>query len=278
MIDLHGREDIPVPEEVVAAVADHAHRLGITPLLIGAAARDLVVHAQQQRGPVRATKDIDIAIAVDGAQKFSALARALGSPNSGTHRFTVLGIEVDIVPFGGVERGREVHFPDDHVLDVTGIAEALLTSVWVRMPQGTEIRAADAPAQSALKILAWRDRRHTNAKDATDLRTILDAMSEDPFDDAVWNDTEALDATGYDIFAAAAYRTGRLAAWPFAPAEGRAVVDVLDDPQLRSELVRHMSRAPKSAHTSDMVSDAVTAYRAGFLRGLHERPPATMAP
>ncbi|EWS81390.1 hypothetical protein BF93_17630 [Brachybacterium phenoliresistens] len=260
MIDLTGRTDVPVPEDVVAAVGDRAARLGLVPLLIGAAARDLVIHARQQRDPVRATKDIDIAIAVRGDQEFSKLATALGHPTKGMHRFEVLGVEVDLVPFGGMEHERTIRFPDDHVLDVTGFEEAFSTSVVVRMPRGTEIRVADAPAQTALKILAWRDRRHTNTKDAADLFSILEAISEEPFVDDVWEDIDALDATDDDIISAASYRAGRLAAVPFSPGDGGAVMDVLLDPQLRGHLARDMR--------SSLAEDLLAAYTAGFRRGL----------
>ncbi|RBP62778.1 putative nucleotidyltransferase [Brevibacterium sanguinis] len=228
MIDLTGRTDIAVPEEVLAELVTACSSLDLDLLVVGAAARDLVIHALQESDPVRATKDVDIAVAVRDYEQFTALAHRLdrtrrkGRP---LHKFTVLGVEVDVVPFGGIERDRGVLFADDHLLDVTGIQEAYATSVTVRMPQGTEIRAAAAPAQTALKILAWRDRHQANPKDGLDLGVILEALSEDPFDDEVWEDDEALDATGADIVAAASYHYARIAAEAFTPADGQAVLN-----------------------------------------------------
>ena len=95
---------------------------------------------------------------------------------------------------------------------LSALQEAYATSIAVRMPHGTELRVASAPAQTALKVLAWRDRRDVNPKDGLDLRVILSALSEDPFVEEVWDDLEALDATDYDIIAAASYHYARQAA------------------------------------------------------------------
>lgn len=84
----------------------------------------------------------------------------------------MLGIEVDVVPFGGNETDRSVTFTDGAVFDATGIAEAHSTPVVVRMPQGTEVRVASPAALTALKILAWNERHADNPKDAVDLGTI----------------------------------------------------------------------------------------------------------
>lgn len=128
------------------------------------------------------------------------------------------------------------------------------------MPHGTEVRVASAPAQSALKILAWRDRHLENSKDGPDLRVTLMALTEDPFINEVWDDHEALDATDSDIFAAASYHYARLAARPFAMSDGSAVVDVLNDFQLRSQLVRDMR--------GDLAPALLDAYEQGFTAGL----------
>lgn len=64
MIDLTARTDIPVTEEVLAELTALCGELELEFIVVGAAARDLVIHALQQTDPVRATEDIDIAVAV----------------------------------------------------------------------------------------------------------------------------------------------------------------------------------------------------------------------
>lgn len=260
MIDLSGREDVPVPEAVLAELTAICDGLDLQLLVIGAAARDLTIHAPQRRRPVRATRDIDVAVAMHRGDQFGALADRLVRRGGGEQSFEVLGVAVDVVPFGGIERGREIRFADDHLLDVNGLQEALATAVRVLLPQGTEVRVASPSAQTALKILAWRDRHQVNAKDGLDLGIILNALSEDPFVGEVWDDDAALDATGADIVAAAAFHYGHRAALPFSPQDGSAVTEVLRDDLRRDLLRRHM----RSAFAADLLD----AYLAGFQRGL----------
>lgn len=256
MIDLTGRTDVPVAEEVLHELATTCRDLNLEFLVVGAAARDLVIHAHQHRQPIRATNDIDIAVAVRVGEQFTQLAGRMKKKNRSEHKFDVLGVEVDVVPFGGIEQERSIRFGDDHHLDVNGLQEAHSTALSVKIPQGTQIRVASAPAQSALKILAWRDRHLANPKDGLDLRVILTALAEDPFVDDVWDDHEALDATDYDIFAAASYHYARRAAQPFALTDGSAILDILRDVQLRPQLVRGMR--------SEFAPALIDAYSLGF--------------
>lgn len=77
MIDLTGRSDIPVAEEVLAELTDICRDLELEFLVVGAAARDLVIHALQQSTPIRATEDIDIAVTVRIGEQFIELADRL---------------------------------------------------------------------------------------------------------------------------------------------------------------------------------------------------------
>lgn len=260
MIDLTGRTDVQVAEEVLAELTVVCHTLGVEFVVIGAAARDLAIHALQRTTPVRATKDVDIAVAVQGPGQFEELARHLRRKGETLHTFEVLGVDVDVVPFGDIEDRRTILFSDDHELDVNGLREAHRTAVPVRMPRGTEVQVASAPAQSVLKILAWRDRHDGNSKDGQDLGIILTALSEDPFVDVVWEDAHALAVTDFDIVAAASHHYARQAAEPFAPADGRAVVETLRNVAQRPVLERHMA--------TGLAGVLLDAYAQGFLAGL----------
>lgn len=121
-VDLSDVPDLPVPHEVLSALSDRAEQHGIEMLVIGAAARDLVVHAPTERSK-RATDDVDVAVAVDRVQ-FERFTHGWERVRGSEHKFTVLGIEVDVVPFGPMERGRTVELNDGHRLDVNGLAEA----------------------------------------------------------------------------------------------------------------------------------------------------------
>lgn len=258
-VDLSAAEGLPVPVEVLRELQERAERLGLTMLVIGAAARDLVVHALTQQQVVRATLDLDVAIAVD-REGFEEFTRGLDPVRNSEHKVHVLGIEVDVVPFGPMERDRHVELNDGHVLDVNGLAEAAATAVAVNLPNGVTVHVASLPAQAALKVLAWRDRHLKNTKDALDLRHILEASAEPPYAGAAWDDAEALARFDYAIDCAAAFRTGRLAALPFDPAHGSAVLKVLDEPERAARLANQMGSL-----TSPELLDAFTA---GFRTGL----------
>ncbi|SDB80363.1 Predicted nucleotidyltransferase [Raineyella antarctica] len=217
-LDLTGRTDVPVREEVIAELVALSRRAGLDILIIGAAARDLVVHAPVGAAAARVTLDIDVAVAVGGPGGFTKFTADLERARGGEHTFVVFGVEVDVIPFGGIEENRSVMFSDGHQLDVNGIAEAFRSSVEVRLPAGTQVRVASLPAQAVLKVLSWRDRRYSSTKDARDLQGILSVSSEGPYGDSAWDDAAALAATDHDIILAGPYRVGRLAA---APSTGR---------------------------------------------------------
>ncbi|GAB3462002.1 hypothetical protein GCM10027519_24330 [Kineococcus endophyticus] len=92
-----------------------ARTTGVDLMVVGAMARDLLVHHAQGTRPDRATRDIDIALAVarwsDLDDVMSSHPRVGDSP----HRFLVRGVEVDVVPFRGVETSsRTIRWPNDH--------------------------------------------------------------------------------------------------------------------------------------------------------------------
>ncbi|WP_134774384.1 hypothetical protein [Ornithinimicrobium flavum] len=258
-VDLSAAEALPVPVDVLRELTERAERLDLTMLVIGAAARDLVVHAVTQQPVVRATLDVDIAVAVD-REGLEGFTRGLHPVRNSDHKVRVLGVEVDVVPFGPMERDRHVELDDGHLLDVTGLAEAAATAVVVNLPNAVTVHVASLPGQAALKVLAWRDRHLKSAKDALDLRHILEASAESPYVEEAWEDAEALARSDYAIDVAAAFRTGRLAALPFDPLHGGAVLKVLDAPPQAARLASQMGSL-----TSPQL---LGAFAAGFRTGL----------
>lgn len=254
--DMRAVPDLPVPLEVLHVLHVRARGLGIRLLVIGAAARDLVVHGPTKAQSPRSTDDVDVAIAVDRAG-FEAYTRGWERVRASERKFLIHGIEVDVIPFGPLESDRKITLNDDHVLDVNGLAEAMETAVTVLLPEGLEVDVASLPGQAALKVLAWRDRHNANPKDARDLREILDAAWSDPHDDEVWDDAKAMEWADHDIILAAAYRVGRLAAEPFTPDDGRHVLNVLEDEQAADRLARQMGGGSAAARQ-------VLAFAAGF--------------
>lgn len=99
--------------------------------------------------PLRATNDVDVALAVDGWEAFGAVTAAFEPVPGAEQRFLVAGVPVDVVPFGGVETGDgAISWPDGHVMTVLGFAEALATAEDVVLPAASRRRSRTSPRRS----------------------------------------------------------------------------------------------------------------------------------
>lgn len=229
-LDLHGR----VLAELTAAAAER----GVSLLVIGAAARDILMTCiGHELG--RATRDLDVAVAVTSMAEFEGLLNAFPrAVGRGAHSIMVQGLEVDVVPFGGVESmSRRIAFPDGFELDVLGVAEALGAAVRVILPHGVTVRVPTFAAQAVLKLFAWRDRRYATSKDAIDLRAILGTGWRGGQLDRLYADEwETVERLGGDVVAASAAVLGREGATLLGPAGRAEVLGILRDPHLMEGL------------------------------------------
>lgn len=184
LLDFSQRHELILHARVIADIEEAATQMDVSPLLVGAFARDL--HLQYQFGIAmqRQTEDIDVALAVPDWAAFDALRQQLissgkftvGSP--GAHRIRHhTGWPVDLVPFGGVEMAdRTIAWPPtgESVMDAFGFREARATSQPALFPGGVRSRVASLPALTLLKIVCWQDRHYrAPRKDAHDLQMIL---------------------------------------------------------------------------------------------------------
>jgi predicted nucleotidyltransferase len=153
-------------------------------LLAGATARDLLLgHAQGIRID-RATEDVDLVFHVPDWAAFEQLRKKLLDgefseiPRNGIHKLRYRGtLEVDILPFGGVERpDRTIVLPPDNAFTMSmfGFTEALKSSVTIKLPDDVSVQVVSLPALAILKLSAWRERNiREPGKDAYDLRLII---------------------------------------------------------------------------------------------------------
>lgn len=198
MLDFSRQAELRSRAGVVADVLAAAAPLGLSPLIVGAFARDL--HLQYAHGvpTERETEDLDFAFAMPNWAAFDSLRARLvesgsfaaggGSAHRLRHRG---GLPVDLLPFGKVERGdRTIAWPrGESVLDVFGFREAQRTAVDVILPGGVRARAASLPALALLKLICWHDRRYaTPLKDAHDLRAIVEHYLEAGNEKRLWSE------------------------------------------------------------------------------------------
>lgn len=187
--------------EVLSALCDLAHARGVEIMLVGATARDVALDAEGHDAPLRATNDVDIAVVVADAAAFELLVADL-SPvlAGGAHKFLINGVEVDIVPFGGIEReDRTIVWPDGSTMNTLGFAESLESALKLLLPGGRRIRVASIAAQTAFKIFAWADRGHWTNRDAVDLRVLLHSYSTGDRLDHIYANANLAVLEGYDF-------------------------------------------------------------------------------
>lgn len=207
--------DLPVPGELLDALVETLGPPGPW-VLIGATARDLALILGGVTLPRRATNDVDIAVAAHDAGDFDALLATIGEPTRAWQRRRLLGQQVDVVPFGDLERDGEVVIHESS-LSVLGCAEAAANADLVSLPSGRLLPVAPLELIAVLKLIAFAGRHPAETKDADDLLTVLGAASEGVYGDETWDDELAMAATEYDHELASAHRLGRRGIACFIP-------------------------------------------------------------
>lgn len=195
-------------------------------LIVGATARDLVLHHLYGLPEGRRTQDLDIGIAVETWQIFENVEKRLiagGAERDPTarHRFQLLGWTMDVLPFSGVARDGVIVWPPDNdtAMSVSGFDEASRNAFEVLLPGDVSACVASPAGLLILKLIAWRDRhRERPHHDAVDLRALLRSYGEAWNQDRLYADADdLLQRFGYDNALAGAALIGRDAATIAAP-------------------------------------------------------------
>lgn len=155
-------------------------------LVVGAVCRDaLHLAAGHDPARLRATDDLDIALAVDGWDHYETITAQL-EPMTGAGsaiRYRIAGHPVDIVPFGDpVESPDGVITPArrDVPMSVFGFQDVWASAYQVHLNGSITIRVPTAPGYTLLKLKAWADRSAAHQyKDAQDLATAMHWYQED---------------------------------------------------------------------------------------------------
>lgn len=218
--------DLPVPAALLDALVEMFGPPGDW-VVIGAAARDLALQVGGVDLPRRATRDVDIAVAAHDAGEFERTLNRVGQPTAAWQRRIVGGQQVDVLPFGGMERDGVVTV-QDHTLNVLGLSEAAAHADHLVLPSGGILPVAALEHLAILKLIAHSDRQPGDSRDADDLRILLQAASLGVYGAEVWDDDEAMAATGFDHELAGAYRLGRRGLSCFEPTRADRVLSVAD--------------------------------------------------
>jgi len=246
---------------VLARITEVAREARIEFLVVGATARTIISIGLLGTNPERQTKDIDIAAEVDSWAEFERLAKGLDE-RKGVHKFVVAGTEVDVVPYGGVERvDRTILWPDDHQMNVIGLREAVASAETALLPGGVSVEVPSIPALALLKLFAWQDRYRDDTRDAVDLAVILEWYSSAHYWDRLYGEAfHILEKFDFDPLLAGAGLLGRHMSDLLDRNAVAALLGVVDNEDLMGRLAQDMSaaRAPGLvAAMGDGIRDAV---------------------
>lgn len=174
LLDISGKID-PFIMAIYEQIARVAKAQGVEFFIVGATARDLVLHHGYGIEVRRATRDIDLAVQVSNWDEFqnlkdSLIATGEFADTKMTQRLQYReSIPVDIVPFGAItEADGSINWPPNFAtrMSILGFAEAYEDALPVRLNNGPEIEVyvASPTSLAALKLIAWKERAPGNTK------------------------------------------------------------------------------------------------------------------
>lgn len=244
--------------EVLRHVDRVARDLTVDYFVVGAMARDILLAGVFGLSAGRATRDVDLAVAMRGWREFEAMkarlvqTEAFRSDDRIAQRLyyrpgsAARGYPLDLIPFGGVEQpGTTIAWPPDGavVMNVTGYAETFADAVLVQVEPGFTLRVASLAGLAILKLIAWADRGAGDPRDAIDLATLLREYGAAGNEDRLYGaEIGVLEAVGYDFDLAGARLLGVDAGRIAAASTQKQILAVLDDPARLDRLVLHVAQ------------------------------------
>lgn len=243
-LDVSNRID-PLLAEAMGEIDRLAADLGIPFVVVGATARDMVLHHGFGLEVRRATRDIDLALEIAHWDAFQDLENGLLATgrfrsDHAAQRLLYASAQrplpVDLIPFGRIETpGHAITWPPDHViqLNVQGFADAFRSARTVRVKgePPTDVECISPAGLALLKLIAWDDGRRDGRRrrDAEDLQylmeTYLDAGNRDRL---LEEHASLLDREDFDYVEAGAHILGSDLAALMAPATRTSVIEILE--------------------------------------------------
>ena len=180
--------------------------------MIGATARDLVLHNVYNIQPSRKTSDLDIAIAITDWGQFDAIVELLprevnfSKDKSQLQRFLYKDLfKIDIVPFGSIANESGFIYwqsAGERRMSVVGFRQMAEFALTVRIDDGLPIKVASLPGVFVLKLSAWKDRHLENNKDAYDMALLIGNYYEIHIERIAYEHFDILEDEDFDDFIA----------------------------------------------------------------------------
>jgi len=228
----------PIEVEIFDTIYRAVSQLGIPFIVVGASARDLVLHHAHGVEIIRATGDIDFGIQVESWDGFLALktillAKQFKESGQKQRLISPTGTPVDIVPFGAIEDDNAtISWPPENELEthVLGFREACAhaDTVRVRDHPALDIPVVTMAGLSILKIISWTGRIPSiRRKDAIDLLYLLKNHEQIPsVNEGVYEVNGMMERYDWDTTLAGAHLLGTRAAEIILPNTARHIASL----------------------------------------------------
>ena len=239
-VDL-SREVIQVTIDLYALINQITNDLGVSYVVIGATARDLVLHHGFGAPIKRATTDIDFGMQVENWDGFEKIKNALVDngfvTTKNAHRLEgPKNAKIDVVPFGKLkDKSSNIKWPPkgDIEMSVLGFQEAHDNSINVILQKNplVEIPVATPQGVTLLKIIAWADREASlKKKDAEDLVYLLEKYERvSEVSTKIYNTEGLMDQYDYDLALGSAHQLGIDAALISDEVTKKHILEILDN-------------------------------------------------
>lgn len=199
-----------IPEQdrdVLADLARVAVQEGLSPMVVGAGARLLLLDWELEINGGRATTDWDIAVRVESWSAFHNFRRALLAvegdrfgPTSCEHRVVhSSGRSIDIIPYGGIESppGAITWPSDNRRMLVAPLSPCSALCTKIDLGSELSILVVTVPALALLKAFAYFERRDGGeVRDLEDFDFILKSYICGTGDDRIFEEAPELLAEG----------------------------------------------------------------------------------
>lgn len=227
-------------------------------MVVGASCRDALHAGLGHDFPLRATTDVDVAIALPAWAPYEALVQQLRPAGNNGIRYLVRDIKVDLMPFGEVEDpvGSVLPLRRDEQMDVFAFSEVFDGSLTLPLGSELSVRVPDPAGYCALKMSAWGNRCLANDfRDGADLAVVTYWYLESAVvEDRLYATEEGiaiLQATDMDRLLAAAELLGRDVAAKIGPERTREL-EVRWSDLVRRRLVGELGHRSIPRWTADL--------------------------
>jgi predicted nucleotidyltransferase len=282
------RADHPLDADEYAALAAldrHLKRLQCPYMLVGATARNILLHNVFGKRVLRATQDVDIAISIDTWERFHEVkAEILSGPGFQPHISTpyrvlykpktrTYPIPIDILPFGAIATDSElVPWPPPDAglnMNVMAFADVYECSLTVEMGgDGLELQIASLPGLVLLKLLAWVDKMES--KQAQDVLRLIETYGDTGNEERLFSEKiDVLESAEFDFAIAGAHLLAEDALALASPGTIEIIHLLFSDPERMNRFLSQMtgSRIRLDESLPDQSGLLLEAFVTTFLNG-----------